>query len=112
MPELLESILSETTEVRDFPYLAYLLAGWFHQDYLLESDDFKVIVSNFKNEVAEFERRRTIEDIDRFIRRYGMDSAVLKKAMDRVFFPCIIVEGWDGLTTYEWLLKVKELLQS
>ena len=71
MPELLASILSETTEVRRFPYLAYLLAGSFHQDYSLESEDFTVIVLNYKDQVTVFERRRTIEDIDSFVQRYG-----------------------------------------
>ena len=31
--------------------------------------------------------------------------------MEMVFRPDVIIEGWDGMTTRQWLERVKELIQ-
>jgi hypothetical protein len=108
MSDLSQPALSEEQE---YPHLANLLASWFHQDYALDSEDFKVIVLRYKEVSPEGESQRTAGDIDRFIERYGENNDALQAAMERVFAPCIIVEGWDGLNTQGWLLKVAELLR-
>ena len=52
-----------------------------------------------------------MDDIQRFMNFYGKDDVTLRDTMERVFNPDIIVEGWEGMTTREWLLRVVELLE-
>ncbi len=111
MPSLLQSILAEKTEQREFAYLAHMLGGWFGQDYDLISEDFRAIVREYRESVPADEVVKTAEDIERFVARYGESEGGLRAAMDRVFYPCIIVEAWGGLTTREWLVTVAKLLR-
>jgi hypothetical protein len=112
VPTLLESILSEKTERRGFPHLAYLLAGWFHQDFELEGDGLEAIVRRYAADVSEEERRGTVEDIGRFVARFGASEKMLNEAVERVFHPEVLIDGWDGLTTRQWLERVAKLLAS
>lgn len=95
----------------DYPYLADLMGGWFHQDFeLAGGPTYQGVIAAFVGDVGAAEREKTVADIRRFLLDFGATDAGLAEAMDRVFSPDVLVEGWDGLTTREWLMDVARLI--
>ncbi len=72
---------------------------------------FGTIIPKYVHVSSDDEVRGTIADIEQFLKQYGHDDASLSEAVERVFHPAIIMEGWEEMTTREWLLRVAELLQ-
>lgn len=102
--------MARTIEARNYPGLADLLGGWFDQDYDLIGWELGEILPDYAASNDKQQRELTISDIDRFIATYGETDESLREAVVRVFKPDVIIEGWDGMTTRQWLLKVKEMI--
>ncbi len=86
------------------------MGAYFHQDFDLEGPGFQDVVRAYYRQTSPEERRGTIDDIHRFIADHRQDDSALSAAFLDVFNPQVIVEGWDGLTTRQWLLEVARLL--
>ena len=97
-------------EEREYPEFSQLLGGYFHQDFDLVADNLSGLVANYKSVTDEADVRGCVRDIHRFLERHGSNDETLRDELARVFNPGVIVEGWDGMTTREWLFKVAELL--
>ena len=106
-----EHVILARSERKEFPYLGELMDGWLHQDYdLMGGPTFKGIMDSYQKSTSETWQKRTAADAHRFLARFGESNTALVEAMDRVFYPCFIVEGWEGLTTRAWLLEVARIL--
>jgi hypothetical protein len=105
--------LQATHEEReDYPALRGLVRGYFHQDYDIISEDGDEVVAAFRDENLPATREQLIDDIQRFLARYGADEAELTKAFERVFTPETGFHRFWGRTTREALLKVIEIVSA
>jgi hypothetical protein len=96
----------------NFPYLASLIGGYFHQDFDLNGNTLEEIIETSKKTSSAEETAGTIADIQRFLATYGDSDARIATEFVRLFDPGIIAEGWEGLTTRQFLLKIETLLSS
>lgn len=111
MLEDYEQILLAQSDRKEFPYLGYLMDGWLNQDYeLMGGPTFKGIMESYQESTSATWQERTVTDVHTFLARFGATNTTLIEAMDKIFFPCFIVEGWEGFTTREWLLEVARIL--
>ena len=111
MLESYEQILLADSHRKEFPYLGYLMDGWLNQDYeLMGGPTLKGILGSYEESTSETWQKRTAADVHKFLARFGESDATLIEAMNNVFDPCFRVEGWEGLTTREWLLEVARIL--
>ena len=94
-----------------YPALSDLLGGWFDQDYDLTGETLEEILSDYVSVKAPQQRAVTRAEIDQFIRTFGETNASLKEAVERVFVPDVMIEGWEGLTTRQWLERVREMIR-
>lgn len=76
----------------------------------LEPPRTRGVIAAFLDGASAAEREQTVEDIRRFMMAFGGTDAGLAEAMDRVFYPRFLVEGWGRLTTQEWLMDVARLI--
>ncbi len=51
----------------DYPELAALLSGWFHQDFDIESDTVEAIIGAFNMSSTAKDRQSLVNDISRFL---------------------------------------------
>jgi hypothetical protein len=96
----------------DYPALTGLIDGYFHQDYDVVSEDGDDVVAAFRDENLPAVRQSLIEDIHRFLDRYGTDEKQLTDAFERVFTPETAFHRFWGRTTREALLKVIEIVSA
>ena|ERR1700743_918010 len=94
-----------------YPYLNHLIGAYFHQDFDIDGHTLAEIIPVSKAGFTEQETQSTIADIQRFLADYGNSDADVAREFKRIFRPEITVEGWEGLTTRQWLLRIAELLQ-
>ena len=96
----------------DYPTLTGLVDGYFHQDYDIISEDGDEVVAAFRDETLPAVHQSLIEDIRRFLDRYGADEKLLTEAFERVFKPDTAFHRFWGRTTREALLKVIEIVSA
>ena len=94
-----------------FPALAALMGGWFHQDYDIEGETLPEVIGAFTAETPEELVLKVNDDITSFLSERP-DDAQLDQDFQRMFWPCVIPEGWEpGITNWrQWLTRVAELL--
>lgn len=93
-----------------YPHLRTFLDSWFHQDFELGGDTLQEIVFNYKKSVYDDELQATRNEIAAFLNRFGGDQANFAKTFEAIFSPGVIVEGWDGMTSQEWLEAIGKWL--
>jgi len=71
----------------DSPTLKGLVRGYFHRDYDIISEDGDEVIAAFRDENLPMVRQSLMEDIHRFLDRYGADEKQLTDAFERVFTP-------------------------
>lgn len=98
-------------ETTGFPYLNYLLGAYFHQDFDINGSTLEEIIAASKKDFVAEDRAGTVADIHRFLATYGDTDTHLAEEFVEIFRPDIIAEGWEGLTTRQWLLRISELLE-
>ena len=91
-----------------FPDLSHLLDGWFHRDYDINGFEIRDVVAAYTEATTPERRERAIKDIARFLTENP--EPFLQEKFEHILHPDIIVEGWDGMTTREWLAYVAQLL--
>ena len=99
-------------EPTSYPALANMLDGWFHQDYDINGTSLEEILPHFIRAKGMIELENTVSDIERFLADYDDNSDNLEFVVEEVFDPGVIIEGWNGLTTKEWLERAKQLIQN
>ena len=99
-------------ESDDYPTLAGLVGGYFHQDYDIISEDGDEVVAAFRDETLPAVHQSLMADIHRFLDRYGADEKQLTGAFERVFTPETAFHRFWGRTTREALLKVVEIVSA
>ncbi len=95
---------------KEFLELWTLMGGTFHQDFDINGSTLEKIIGSFKQETAPEIWAQTKSDIERFLAE-GPNDKLLVEDFERMFAPQVITEGWDGMTTRQWLTRVAELLQ-
>ena len=102
---------ANVSDKQRFPYLASLIGGYFHQDFDVNGSTLEEIIGKSKADSSTEETAGTIADIERFVAEYGETGTGLAEAFARIFEPGVIAEGWDGMTTRQWLLRIAQLLR-
>ena len=93
----------------EYPYLDALIGGWFHQDFDIEGDTLEAMIAAFKKVRTPTDCAQTRADIARLLSRY--DDKALPQEFVRLFQPDVTVEGWDGMSTRQWLTRIDALLR-
>ncbi|HEX3435661.1 MAG TPA: contact-dependent growth inhibition system immunity protein [Pseudacidobacterium sp.] len=94
----------------NYPYLDNLLGCYFHQDFDIEGDTIEEIIAAYRRDhPISLDGLGVRADIHRLLRRY--DDSELAQEFVRIFQPDIIAEGWEGMTTRQFLLRMDALLQ-
>ena len=93
-----------------YPALAYLFDAWFHQDADIYGDTLEEILPHYIRVTAQEKRWRVVADIDRLMQHYSESDESLLAAVNSIFDPEVAIDGWEGLTSREWLLRVKALI--
>ncbi len=96
---------------KQYPALAALLDGWFHQDYDIYGDSLEAILPHYVKVTPHPERLQVVKDITRFEDEYGETDEKLRTRFEAIFDPGVTVEHWDGMTTRQWLERVRELIR-
>ncbi|GGH07014.1 contact-dependent growth inhibition system immunity protein [Silvibacterium dinghuense] len=102
--------LQAPAEAEHYPHLDALLGGYFHQDFDLFGDTLAEILATYREDTSAEERAATRADIERFLGTYGPEAQAVNEALERIFKPGVIIEGWDGLNATQWLEEVARLL--
>jgi hypothetical protein len=68
------------------------------------------VLGVYRADVSDMERVGTLEDIHRFLQKYGPADATVAEALERTFKPETVIEGWEGSNAKCWLQKVAGLL--
>jgi len=95
---------------KEFPHLWTLMGGTFHQDFDINGNTLEEIVGSFKRETDPEVWALTRRDIERFLAERPNDKQMIED-FEQMFVPQVITEGWGGMTTRQWLIRVSELLQ-
>ncbi len=93
----------------EYPYLANLIGSWFHQDYDIAGSTLEAVIASFRKDTNSDDWAETRADIERLLNRY--DDQALPEEFVRLFEPGIIAEGWDGMSTRQWLTRIDALLR-
>jgi hypothetical protein len=94
----------------DYPALAQLLAGYYHQDWRQDHVTPDAALHAFSENASPDTVSEATEDIDRLIDR-GLDDAGLTRMLADGF-DCNYVPDANGLTAVGWLSHVREVLSS
>lgn len=71
---------------RDYPDLAALLSGWFHQDFDIEGDTVEAVIGAFNKSSTQKARQLIISDISRFLE---IGDGQMDEEFIRIFNPDI-----------------------
>jgi hypothetical protein len=93
----------------EYPYLDSLIGCWFHQTWDIEGGTLEAVIASFKKATNSSDWDETRADIARLLSRY--DDKALPEEFVRLFRPNVTVEGWDGMSTRQWLTRIGELLR-
>ena len=99
-----------SAEAAEYEHFSYLLESYFHQDFDISGGTLEEVLTVYRLNETESERLQTVADVERFLQDYGQSDNGLSEALERIFRPEVIVEGWEGLTTRGWLEEVLRLL--
>ena len=100
---------ADFVQEHEYPYLANLIGCWFHQDYDIAGSTLEAVIASFKKESNPDTWAETQADIARLLSR--LDDQALPQEFVRLFQPDVTVEGWDGMSTRQWLTRVAALLR-
>jgi hypothetical protein len=97
-------------EAKLYSALDALLGEYFHQDSIIFGKTLEEVLGVYRTDVSADERARAVDDINRFLQKYGPDEAVVAEALERIFKPETVIEGREGLNAKHWLEKIADLL--
>ncbi len=92
-----------------FPALYQFLGGYFHQDFDIFGETLEEIMAACREELSPKELKAVATEIHRFIATYGVTLEKLNAALQTLFKPQVIIDGWDGMNSKQWLQRVAEL---
>lgn len=84
---------------KDYPELADLLSGWFHQDFDVEGDTIEDIIRSFNKSCSRQDRQLLMADISRFL---GIGDDQIDNEFMRIFNPEIEPTGFASSTRAFW----------
>lgn len=91
-----------------YPHLRAFLGGWFNQDFDLAGETLEEIVSAYNAASSRADAQGVRSDIEAFMQDARDD---LDDAFARTFRPDVDPHGW-GMTTREWLARIRDLLKT
>ncbi len=94
----------------DYPALAQLLAGYFHQDWQEDHASPEAALSAFSADAARETIAAAAADIDRLLNAGFDDAGIARVLADG--FDCNYLPATDGLASTAWLVHVRETLRS
>ncbi len=77
----------------DYPDLADLISGWFHQDFDIEGDTIEEIVAAFCKCHTQVARNAVIADINKFLDEHVAQGEV-DSEFNRIFTPDIVTTAF------------------
>lgn len=93
----------------DYPALAQLLAGYYHQDWQEDHASADAALAAFAADAAPETVAAAAADVDRLL-GVGLDDAALARVLADGF-DCNYVPATDGITSTAWLAGVREALR-
>ena len=93
-----------------FAALDRLLNFWFNPDVLYEGGTLEKIIAAYCKASNDSEIRAARSGILRFIDEFGSSDVALADAFVAVFSINVMVVGWNGMSTRQWLGKIAVLL--
>lgn len=94
----------------DYPALAQLLAGYYHQDWQQDHRAPDAALHAFVDDASADTVKDATSDIDRLVDE-GFDEAALTRMLADGF-DCNYVPAANGLTSVGWLSHVREVLST
>ncbi len=96
--------------IRDqYPHLAQLLSGYFHQDWMLDHEDEESVLRMYLADTPRRKARAAAREIEALLAS-GLDEPGLRAALERL--GCSYDPGLDGLSADEWLSSIRQRLLS
>lgn len=86
----------------NFPVLADLLGGWFHEDFDIEGDTVEEILRAYKATSSDKECRSLVKEL---LRLMQTEKNALDEEFIRIFNPSIIATEFAP-TTFDFLLDI------
>ncbi len=80
---------------KNYPHIAEVIGGWFHQDFDIEGETVAEIISAFNKVSTPQQRQAVIDEIDEFLRA---DDARVETEFVRIFNPDIEPTGFAPST--------------
>jgi len=110
-PTIQPVLIVDWKDVRSrYAALDRLLGHWFDPDYMYEGGTLEEIIAEYRRASYDHEIRAARSDILRFITEFGSSDVALAEAFVAVFSLGVRVEGWDGMSTRQWLEQIAALL--
>jgi hypothetical protein len=94
-----------------YPHLNKLLMSYFHQDFDIFGGTLAEIMDVYRKDFPPEDRAAMVGEIQHFIEAHGPSEASIMQALDRIFKPDVIIEGWEGLNAKQWLQRVAQLAE-
>jgi hypothetical protein len=101
-----------STEALAYRHLNKLLMSYFHQDFDIYGNTLAEIMGVYREDFAPEDRAALAQEIRRFIEIHGPSETSILQALDRIFKPEVIIEGWEGLNAKEWLERIAQLAEA
>jgi hypothetical protein len=97
-----------------YPVLRSLISGYFNQDWdiISKTEDPDEVIAIVKQETSPEGIHNLINDIERFVAKYGQSDSELNDALERVFQPEVDFYNMKDRTTREGLQKAIEILSN
>jgi len=92
----------------EFPALARLFGGYFHQDWHEEYETTSSAVTAFLHDAPSVTAAAAAADVERLL-ALGLDDELLGRVL-REGFDCNYVPAVDELTSMQWLQQLRGLL--
>ncbi|MFN2581401.1 MAG: contact-dependent growth inhibition system immunity protein [Candidatus Dormibacteria bacterium] len=94
---------------RDFPALAKLFGGYFHQDWHEEHATTQAAVSAFLRDAPPTTAATAVADLDRLLDLH-LDESALQRVLSEGF-DCNYVPEVDERRVDQWLLQLRDALE-
>ena len=88
-----------------YSHLIQMLAGCFHQDWLLEAKNADEVLRRYVSDATGAVRKAVVSDINELLREPNRDVDEFVETSG-----CYYVPSVEGMSTRQWLAKISSVL--
>ncbi len=104
-----DDIVYATREAAEFPQTSFLLRSYFDQDYSIFGNTLSQIMAVYREDFPLEDRIALTGEITGLLQKYGSSVEDVRSAIERIFEPGVLIEGWEGMNARQWLETIAEL---